>query len=223
MENVTGVSMERVTQFNEKLTQLQQEASKLQSSIEFHKARLNDTCSQLTKLLGTVVTPDNLMQVYEDYMKKVRNTLETGEDIMRRIDEQKMTTQVTQTPVTAAPAPAPTPAPAPGGVAPWPAGPWPVQTAKSTGFTTAPTNTKQVPVAEPAAMPSGASAPAQVPSAPTDEPVPVQVPFGIPATPQDTAVPPAPSTQPVVGAPQTHVWGAPGSQGQPLPDGPIEI
>lgn len=79
----------RIEAYNKKLEELQRESAEAQSAVKFHAARVKESCEQLSQLLGFQVTEENLEQVYEDYQKKVENTLRTGEEIMHRIEEQR--------------------------------------------------------------------------------------------------------------------------------------
>lgn len=200
------MEIERIEQFNARLKGLQQQAAQLQSSVNFHKARLEETCGQLTKMLGIEVTPENLNKVYEDYMKKVENTVNTGEEIMRRIDSQEAMGSGGQTqgiaefaaPNTAPATPAAPVSPVVSGIgqADFSAPGHPVAPADSAvglgpavGFESNP---------QPVDEPSYES---------FDEPVPVQVPMGIPPMP-----------------PGGHVWGSPDGQGvRTAPQNPVEI
>lgn len=86
---VKGINLEEVKKYNEALRQYKDRASKLVAEIEFHNKELMRICQELTQELGVEVTPNNLEQLYNEYVEKISNTLQTGKEILRRIKEQE--------------------------------------------------------------------------------------------------------------------------------------
>ena len=72
--------------YNEKLRALKSKTEQLQSEKAIYERQLAESCKKLTELLGIPVTPENIQQVYDEYMAKVENTVAAGMEIMARID-----------------------------------------------------------------------------------------------------------------------------------------
>ena len=92
-----GINVEEIKKYNESLRAHKERAAKLQAEIEFNSAELNRLCEELTKELGVQVTPENLDEIYKDRVERINSTLETGKDILRRIEaeEQALNTMPT--------------------------------------------------------------------------------------------------------------------------------
>lgn len=92
MSNVS-IDLDRVRSYNSKCNDYKKKLSNILAERKFMAERLEQTCAQLSKQLGMTVTPDNIEEVYESKSKEIMQTLETGEEILRRIesDDSDMT------------------------------------------------------------------------------------------------------------------------------------
>lgn len=72
--------------YNKQLGELKAKAETLRSKQGVYQGQLEESCKKLTELIGIPVTPENLEQVYTEYMAKVENTVQAGMEIMRRIE-----------------------------------------------------------------------------------------------------------------------------------------
>lgn len=87
---MNGVDINQVKQYNEQLKMYKEQAAKIKVEIEMNTSELNRLCEELTAELGVQVTPDNIEQIYNDRVEKVRNTLQSGTEIMDRIRQESL-------------------------------------------------------------------------------------------------------------------------------------
>ena len=87
---MNGVDINQVKQNNEQLKKYKEQAAKIKVEIEMNTSELNRLCEELTAELGVQVTPDNIEQIYNDRVEKVRNTLQSGTEIMDRIRQESL-------------------------------------------------------------------------------------------------------------------------------------
>lgn len=87
---MNGVDINQVKQYNEQLKKYKEQAAKIKVEIEMNTGELNRLCEELTAELGVQVTPDNIEQIYNDRVEKVRNTLQSGTEIMDRIRQESL-------------------------------------------------------------------------------------------------------------------------------------
>lgn len=87
---MNGVDINQVKQYNEQLKKYKEQAAKIKVEIEMNTSELNRLCEELTAELGVQVNPDNIEQIYNDRVEKVRNTLQSGTEIMDRIRQESM-------------------------------------------------------------------------------------------------------------------------------------
>lgn len=87
MSNV-GIDLDRVRSYNSKCNDYKKKLSNILAERKFMAERLEQNCAQLSKQLGMTVTPDNIEGVYASKSKEIMQTLETGEEILRRIESE---------------------------------------------------------------------------------------------------------------------------------------
>lgn len=87
---MNGVDINQVKQYNEQLKRYKEQAAKIKVEIEMNTSELNRLCEELTAELGVQVTPDNIEKIYNDRVEKVRNTLQSGTEIMDRIRQESL-------------------------------------------------------------------------------------------------------------------------------------
>ena len=87
MENI---SLEDIKRYNNKLREYKQMASELKARIDFSRSELEKQCREISNELGYEVTPDNIEEVYREVVKKVQNTLKHGQEILERINQEKV-------------------------------------------------------------------------------------------------------------------------------------
>ena len=92
---MTGINVDDVKKYNESLRAQQERASNIKAEIEFNNKELTRLCEELTKELGISVTADNIEQIYTDRVEKINNTLQNGNEILKRIasDEEALNIQ----------------------------------------------------------------------------------------------------------------------------------
>lgn len=99
-----GINVEEVKKFNETLNSYKDKESKLVAKLEFNRAELSKRCEALSKELGVEVNENNVEQIYNEYVAKIKQALETGNNILSKIqDAESRASQVTvETPVAGA-------------------------------------------------------------------------------------------------------------------------
>lgn len=85
---VNNVDIAQVKQYNNLLKQYKDQATKISAEIEFNSKELNNLCSELSAELGIEVTPDNIEQVYNERVAKINSTLQSGMEILNRIQSE---------------------------------------------------------------------------------------------------------------------------------------
>lgn len=91
----TQLNVEEIKKYNEALKAHKERAAKIRAEIEFNEAELNRLCAELTTELGVQVTPENLVEIYTQRVAKINSTLETGKEILKRIEEEQNNINVT--------------------------------------------------------------------------------------------------------------------------------
>ena len=95
---LNGVNVEQIKQYNQQLREQKERASTIDAEIKFNSSELERLCNELTAQLGIQVTPDNIEQIYQEKVQEINNTLETGQEILRRVaEEEKQASQPAQT------------------------------------------------------------------------------------------------------------------------------
>ena len=97
-----GVNIDEVKKYNASLKQYQDKASQVKAGIDFNKKELERLCSELSKELGITVTPENVMQIREERIAKIENTLKVGNEILSRIKSEEEIANGTAVPSTPA-------------------------------------------------------------------------------------------------------------------------
>lgn len=80
------LNIERIREYNTKCNEYKTKLSNTIAERKIMSDNLNNLCSQLSAQLGVDVTPDNLEQVYAERSQAIKQTLESGEEILRRIE-----------------------------------------------------------------------------------------------------------------------------------------
>lgn len=106
---VQGVDIEQVKQYNSQLKGYKEQASRITAQIDYSKAELTNLCNELTAELGKQVTPENIEEVYNEFMSNLKSTLDTGTTILAQIandgQTQSVASQQATTPAGANPTP----------------------------------------------------------------------------------------------------------------------
>lgn len=82
---VQGVDIEQVKKYNSQLKGYKEQASRITAQIDYSKAELTNLCNELTAELGKQVTPENIEEVYNEFMSNLKSTLDTGTTILTQI------------------------------------------------------------------------------------------------------------------------------------------
>lgn len=96
MNGVNGVNgteekldIAEIKQYNAELKEYNAKFAETKAKMDFNRNEVIRLCEELSRELGTRVTPDNLEQVYGEYKNKIVNTLETGREILSRIKQEE--------------------------------------------------------------------------------------------------------------------------------------
>lgn len=84
-----GINVEEIKKYNEGLRAHTERAAKIKAELEINTNELNRICEELTAELGVTVTPENIEAIYKENVEKINNTLQTGNDVLRRIAEEE--------------------------------------------------------------------------------------------------------------------------------------
>lgn len=85
---IGNVDLAQVKQYNTLLKQYKDQAAKIRAEIEFNSKELNNLCTELSNELGIQVTPENIEQIYNERVAKINSTLESGMEILSRIQQE---------------------------------------------------------------------------------------------------------------------------------------
>lgn len=80
-----AIDMERIRRYNAELKGYKEKSSKLTTELEISQRELKRICDELTEMLGTQVTPENIQAVYQQLTERIESTLASGEEILARI------------------------------------------------------------------------------------------------------------------------------------------
>lgn len=83
-----GVDINEVRKYNASLKQYKDQSARLSVEIEMNEKELKQICEQLSAELGTTVTPENVEEIYNDQVNKINQTLETGNAILKKIEQE---------------------------------------------------------------------------------------------------------------------------------------
>lgn len=100
---VQGVDIEQVKKYNSQLKGYKEQASRITAQIDYSKAELTNLCNELTAELGKQVTPENIEEVYNEFMSNLKSTLDTGTTILTQIASDGQTQPASQVTPQAAP------------------------------------------------------------------------------------------------------------------------
>ena len=85
-----GVNIDEVKKYNASLKQYKDQSARLTVEIEMNEKELKQLCEQLSTELGVSVTPENVEKIYEEQVGKINQTLETGNAILKKIEQEAM-------------------------------------------------------------------------------------------------------------------------------------
>lgn len=88
-----GVNIDEVRKYNASLKQYKDQSARLTVEIEMNEKELKQLCEQLSTELGVTVTPENVEQIYEEQVSKINQTLETGNAILKKIEQEALGVQ----------------------------------------------------------------------------------------------------------------------------------
>ena len=96
-----GVNIEDVKKYNAELKMYQDKAAQIKVGIDFNTAELKRLCDELSNELGVPVTPENIVQIRDEHIAKIENTLRVGNEILARIksEEQQANSKPVNPPV----------------------------------------------------------------------------------------------------------------------------
>ena len=93
---VNGVDIEQVKNYNTQLKQYKEQASRVTAQIEYSTKDLANLCNELSTELGKAVTPENIEDIYNEFMTSIKNTLDTGNAILAQIAADTASQQAAQ-------------------------------------------------------------------------------------------------------------------------------
>lgn len=81
----------RVKEYNKNYKQALDEFNKGKAQISVYENEINSLCAELTNILGIEITKGNAFEIYEQKEKELRQQLEVGESIIKRIQTEANT------------------------------------------------------------------------------------------------------------------------------------
>lgn len=85
---INGVNIEEIKQYNASIRAYKEKSSSLAAEIKFNTQELENICTELTRELGVVVTPENVEQIYNEKIASITETLKSGTEIINRIEQE---------------------------------------------------------------------------------------------------------------------------------------
>ena len=91
-----GINVEDVKRYNASLREYKDKSAKLRAEIEFSQTELARQCKELSTELGIEVTPENVQDILNERVNKIKNTMAIGNEILSRIkaEESRSTSQI---------------------------------------------------------------------------------------------------------------------------------
>lgn len=83
------LDVQRIKRYNDEYKAYTDKSANTRAQLELSKSEVNRLCEELTQELGVNVTPENLENIYTQCVEKIQNTLEAGEEILKRIKEEE--------------------------------------------------------------------------------------------------------------------------------------
>lgn len=84
-----GINVEEIKKYNDGLRAHTERAAKIKAELEINTNELTRICAELTNELGVTVTPENIDAIYKENVDKINSTLQTGNEVLRRIAEEE--------------------------------------------------------------------------------------------------------------------------------------
>lgn len=78
----------RVKEYNKHYKEALEEYNKAKAQITVYENEINSLCEELTSHLGVEVTKENALELYQQKEKEIRQQLEIGENIIKRINNE---------------------------------------------------------------------------------------------------------------------------------------
>lgn len=78
----------RVKEYNKHYKEALEEYNKAKAQITVYENEINSLCEELTSHLGIEVTKENALELYQQKEKEIRQQLEIGENIIKRINNE---------------------------------------------------------------------------------------------------------------------------------------
>lgn len=84
-----GINVEEIKRYNDALRSHTERAAKIKAELEINNREIVRICEELTAELGVTVTPENIESIYRENVDKINETLQTGNEVLRRITEEE--------------------------------------------------------------------------------------------------------------------------------------
>lgn len=79
----------RVKEYNRQHKEALEEYNKAKAQISVYENEINNLCAELTNSLGIEVTKENALEIYKQKENEIRQQLEVGENIIKRINSEE--------------------------------------------------------------------------------------------------------------------------------------
>lgn len=79
----------RVKEYNRQHKEALEEYNKAKAQISVYENEINSLCAELTNSLGIEVTKENALEMYKQKENEIRQQLEVGENIIKRINSEE--------------------------------------------------------------------------------------------------------------------------------------
>ena len=80
----------RVKEYNRQHKEALEEYNKAKAQISVYENEINSLCAELTNSLGIEVTKENALEIYRQKENEIRQQLEIGENIIKRINNEEV-------------------------------------------------------------------------------------------------------------------------------------
>lgn len=82
------MDLNTIKEYNNKVAQMKQSVAQLMAEKKIREQELEKLCSELTEELGKTVTPENIESIYNETIEQIKDTMESGNEILTRIESE---------------------------------------------------------------------------------------------------------------------------------------
>ena len=90
------IDINEIKQYNASLKEYREKSSQLKAEIDYTNKEIDELCAELSAELGTQVTRDNIEQIYNEQVNKIKTSLQAGQAVLAKIAGAQANTDVEQ-------------------------------------------------------------------------------------------------------------------------------